>query len=122
MREIKFRAWDKLRKEMSPVDALYQPFGGAFQRLDVLKSGRKIEDEAILMQFTGLKDRDGNDIYEGDILQEDDEYTSDVVEWCDFECGFATREWFSSRDLAKEAETLEIIGNIYENPELLDAA
>ena len=79
----------------------------------------KQENHIVLMQFTGLYDKNGKEIYEGDIFQDDEDYSYDFVEWSDYYNGFATDQWFSSEDLAYQAKGMEVVGNIYENKELL---
>lgn len=73
------------------------------------------QDHAVLMQFTGLKDKNRKEIYEGDILQTPEGVFP--VEWMQY--------YFALKGLADvgllESSPLEIIGNIYENPELLKA-
>ena len=68
MREIKFRAWDKKNKRMSePFYLLDVPFWTN----DVLEIKRGVvKARAEILQFTGLKDKNGKDIYEGDIIQD----------------------------------------------------
>ena len=74
----------------------------------------------IWMQFTGLKDKNGKEIYEGDYLQHADGEVS-VVEWLDG-C-FVVRHFWNKKksdcDFIAAKNLFEIIGNIYENPELL---
>jgi uncharacterized phage protein (TIGR01671 family) len=70
-REIKFRAWDKIDKIMRQVTCynLYDEY----VRLDEDNSGNSITrkiDDVILMQFTGLLDKNGKEIYEGDIVRD----------------------------------------------------
>ena len=111
MREIKFRAWDKIIKRM-----LYFDFT---QHID--------PTDCEIMQFTGLKDTNGKEIYEGDILG--GTFGDGYIGYCDkcksFEYLFADGEctscngdisWF---EMVEENGKLEVIGNIYENPELL---
>ena len=111
-RELKFRAWDKKHKRMSlPADA-EQIFGKIWVPFDVT--------EFDLMQYTGLKDKNGKEVYEGDILSLPFRFEGDysykpsiaVVEWDVY-------GWYvNNRGECGYNET-EVIGNIYENPELL---
>lgn len=81
----------------------------------------QIEDTNIIVEFpTGLKDKNNNNIYEGDIVKLYDRFVS-VITWQDNYCGF---KWFDKGDgycgLDKDnKEYYEIIGNIHENPELI---
>ena len=118
MREIKFRAMYK--GKMQPISGYGSASGGTF-----------VLDESIdspLMQYTGLKDKNGKEIYEGDVVRgTTDEWdaetkTTDVVviEWNDDTCGFLP---FSSYDCDCGTQTLpshvKVIGKIYEHPDLL---
>ena len=136
-RPIRFRVWDTEYKEMCLVDKLQFMFeddnkisASVFSDLKVGEEGtgeytgeyiRDIFPEhLVLMQFTGLLDKNGKEIYEGDILGDDTEgWSYDFVEWSDIWCGWATHYWFGSKELAENADGLEVVGNIYENPELL---
>ena len=114
MREIKFRIWDKLNKEMINIESIN------FQERRVYKdtvSYRKFEDIE-LIEYTGLKDMDGKEIYEGDILFESfgEEYFKVVFENGSFRA--EANEY--SLDLEDYAHICEVIGNIYENPELME--
>lgn len=75
--------------------------------------------EYILMQSTGLKDKNGKLIYEGDILQHPQLPHKVVCEW--FQCGFWLNGYQNGakRNLYETCKFYEIIGNIYENKELL---
>lgn len=122
MREIKFRAWHKLEKAMLQVGDDY----GSKHSLDCVvyfMQGQPVE----LMQFIGLHDKNKKDIYEGDIITLDDsdigggKVTGEVM-FNDDQC-LSNLEWglwlsngYRSTDFLG---TLEVIGNIYENPELL---
>ncbi len=105
MRVIKFRAWSKYNQGM---------------RYNILNLGKFKNEFWERMQFTGLKDKNGKEIYEGDII----EYKNVlfVVEWekefCQFKLSFIEKEGFL--DLGYKTRELKIIGNIYENPELVE--
>lgn len=114
MREIKFRTWDKLNKEMINIESIN------FQERRVYKNDVSYRDfkDTELMEYTGLKDMKGKEIYEGDILFEtfSEEYFKVV-----FENGsFRTEIDEYSLDLEDYANICEIVGNIYENPELIE--
>jgi len=132
MREIKFRAWDKVRKEWLPRK-FYISFNGMVQdghpssRNPALWVYSKADVE--LMQFTGLKDKNGKEIYEGDILQNGDAihsvtFSEAAFWWGDAPLNIIKRvdrgvyKW--GRDI-ENMEFHEVIGNIYENAELLES-
>ena len=126
MREIKFRAWDDRPDAQKMYNADNSPFLMNFNGdLSIYGTWARIGHSLKLMQYTGLKDKNGVDIYEGDILeyQESDYSFHAAVEWGDN--GYVmSGHWlnggndnFSFDD--NEPEELEVIGNIYENPELL---
>ena len=105
MREIKFRVYDSTNDIMvfqsaSRRDDFWYPFG--------------FEVRGELMQYTGLKDKNGTEIYEGDILQRNDNSIT-VVE---FENGmFVTKYDALMWELYENSPI--VIGNIYQNPDLL---
>ena len=69
MREIKFRAWDKQGKEMFRVYTMY--FIEGKNTMACGKGGcAPVDDDTVLMQYTGLHDRNGKEIYEGDIVKQ----------------------------------------------------
>lgn len=127
----RFRAWDKVFKEMVQVNALVldeQVVKVTYKNGNVAKEDMK---EYELMQSTGLKDKNGKEIFEGDIITNG----MDIVDVRNHETlGFYTlvngREVFFGHgtsieefeeDIEGFSEIAEIIGNIYENKELLDA-
>ena len=119
MREIKFRAWDKINKDMFNVESIN------FQERRVYKdtvSYRKFNDVE-LMQYTGLKDKNNKEIYEGDILFESfgERYYKVVFENGSFRGEFKGDFDEYSFDLIDIiAQGCKIVGNIYENPELME--
>ncbi len=129
MREIKFRAWDKHAKKMGKVTGIIfsdvQHTLVRYQYVD--DKGRIVDDQShidekgcgcvALMQYTGLKDKNGVEVYEGDVLK----CRTQIVK---------TTRWIELKEVIEDIrqayhfinfDDLEIIGNIYNNPELLEA-
>ncbi len=111
MREIKFRAWEKNEEMMQPVISI------DWDNRTVQMSGLDGEslwgshfDQVILMQFTGLKDKNGKEIYEGDIVKMGQTLTS--VYW-----DLKNTQWVN---IPLEENKREVMGNVWENPELLN--
>nr|DAY20503.1 MAG TPA: YopX protein [Caudoviricetes sp.] len=120
MREIKFRAWDILKQRWSN----YKINDGTVYFMDKNTGvwygtyNRRYKDFN-LMQYTGLKDKNNKEIYEGDIFHIGSKKILYVVEWID--CGLKGKQirngsWIGLDFWKKD---IEIVGNIYENPELL---
>lgn len=121
----KYRAWDKETKTMNGMAEIYR---NRNQEIEL----HPRDENIILMQSTGLKDKNGQEIFEGDIV-------SDGFDIGDIKShktlGFymvdkkGVERWFSDgatiegfEEYVKTAfKTIEVIGNIYENPELLEA-
>lgn len=130
-REIKFRAWDKKIKRMADV-LLIDWLNGL---VDLAEGAIERElDEVELMQYTGLKDKNGAKVFAGDMLRvievSEHEYLEYVSPVEYIESGFLVTEpidtqvplaCFYNLDKTYPLFEIEVIGNIFENPELLEA-
>lgn len=120
----KFRAWDKRENTMRDVAVLHFTKGGKVNSIEYWKTPSELKSyhvrNLVLMQSTGLKDKNGVEIFEGDIGWDDhQEVHGQVI----FENGAFKYEWDNiSEDLFEVTDDIEIVGNIYENPELLEVA
>lgn len=139
-RKIAFRAWDKKNGKMMTSQLMLLPDGGLYitlGRMDIE------EEDLVLMQNTGLTDKNGKEIYEGDILGYPNKGIAKVkdmfgthykwfapVVWNVDRWTLKGQEQRSQKEvgynqywqplmLDETAERMEVIGNIYENPELL---
>ena len=109
MREIKFRVWDRDIKKMQ-------------YNAGVTLSGNSIVDDLnIPMQYTGLKDKTGKEIYEGDIVNIEYDTVNEIGEDSIGYNEDVIIEWNYELlcQLEYDLKGIEIIGNIYENPDLL---
>jgi len=139
-REIKFRAWNTDRKKMiTSFDGITQNSIGdsTTHNLRLLSSSYSGADmfrpnwgrNVILMQYTGLRDKNGVEIYEGDIIKNIQADVNEVF-WYNEEPSFCYRNYHAEAlplgcdsNATMEGELFtqdEVIGNIYENPELLN--
>ena len=126
MREIKFRVWVKDRKAVFEVVLINYVTKKVTYLLERVGHLLSIRDEKFndieLMQYTGLKDMRGKEIYEGDILFESfgERYYKVIFENGSFRAeaeGDFDEYSFDLIDIV--AQGCEVVGNIYENPELL---
>ena len=117
MREIKFKVWDGIGKIMSDSFSLYPP-----ENLDnigtyyLIAWSKTINKGITLLQFTGLLDKNGKEIYEGDITK-DGVGNIDQIIWHD--AGYFAIQRNVVDHIFIEGSRIEVIGNIYENPNLL---
>ena len=134
MRKIKYRAWDDINRIMY-YNIMVGGFDDTVSLVFIDDEWKNLSGEEILMQYTGLIDRNGKEIYEGDLLQRVQEvgylWKVKFGEWCDgskSSIGFYLERhpmitWNDSKyldiDIKKAIKSLKVIGNIYENPELL---
>ena len=138
MREIKFRAWDKIWKKMYEIREIsfemtickgmimeYDNTGKIKKGIYTLHKFNEIE----LMQFTGLKDKNGKEIYEGDIIEDSLTKENMFIFWYKDRFGISSTRLFKMHngipidlrfsDFLKHNKT-GVIGNKFENPELLN--
>lgn len=119
MREIKFRAWDTVKKKMFSAYEMGQdqeallPDGRGFANISSTSTKlTQIHSHLLPLQYTGLKDKNGREIYEGDIVELAMTgfgiSKKFVVEWEGNGYGTMLEDFHR-----------EVIGNIYENPELI---
>ena len=134
-REIKFRAWDKERNAMMQVNEITfdmqfecgwsfmtpYPFDNWNQQVPrhwkYENFGPELEP-VILMQYTGLKDKNGKEIYENDVVKADGK--NGIVQWNVSEPFYWVRFGENKFNYLWDVIDIEIIGNIYENSDLLN--
>lgn len=123
--EIKFRAWDSYHKEMiTPWCELKE--NGHFWGEDTTNKPIYVSSSEHVMQYTGLKDKNGKEIYEGDIIRMAGKFWYVVrFEDAKFVCYHTKEDYGKWGDLHRLFDHdfsnygWSVVGNIYENPELL---
>ena len=128
MREIKFRVWDT--EENKYFEPVYEAYKGMLLDLSIGLGGRLMrrtlqmpaEDESnfkgryLLEQFTGLTDKNGEEIYSGDILDTNHRPLYYVVDWINYMAAWFP---FCKEEINKKGFEFEVIGNIHTDKHLL---
>ena len=107
-----FRVWDKDEQKMYYDGFCIEPDGS----LVWLNDAKPEPDSYVLMQSTGLKDKSGKEVYEGDIVEAEECRISPKTDEVVFESGcFRLKHWW----LLKGYKSLKVIGTVHSHPELL---
>jgi hypothetical protein len=132
LREIKFRAWDELNRVMMEPETvgLFIHFDGTMNHHDLgIVQGTSNTPQMTLLQYTGLKDSNGKEIYEGDVVKsvalsnDHHQRGATAVSPVEYWCGNAVLSitYTPIYPFCLDHD-IEIIGNIYEHPHLLKEA
>lgn len=122
----RYRAWDKIHKTMYEVDDIMSiDFGKSEIGVKTLffeRTSRYDFDDIVLMQSTGMTDKNGREIFEGDILDSEDGFLAGVVELRQNLGMFVSKliKYNNFERLCNVLDSTQIIGNVWENPKLLE--
>ena len=129
MREIKYRAWNKEWKMLLPVDSIIFENGLAVEVRVTIKASDydhqdewqdyRIGDEIILQQYTELKDKNGKEIYEGDIVTSVKFKDGSNYNEVNLHIYYEDAHFGVGMAYLSNVKELKVIGNIYENKDLL---
>lgn len=136
-RKIELRTWLKLENKMGVIGSFYPVSKRIILQNEKRNYGFKFyeDNEYVLMQYTGIKDKNGKEIYEGDIVQfcwfnqrQEETHITSVIKFAEGMWQIWTKintpffgldEAYSLYNGAEQDDEIEVIGNIYENPELI---
>lgn len=131
--EINYKAWDEARKEWIPGNLLFMDYDGQVLAGDIYNPPFTLISPKNVVINTGLKDKNGREIYEGDVLEITLGEGSSIRCVIEYKAPSFCRRWIDKVSKYRRPSEIEkmawnthiiykIIGNIYENPELLEVA
>ena len=132
MREIKFRVWDTKENKFRETGFMINQYGSLMQYGEFEKMKKISRDRYKILQYTGLKDKNGKEIYEGDIVNQkyklgnryylvkyDNTIASFVMKKLNKNNFESNKVGTETRFYTHDCKKSEVVGNKYENPELL---
>ena len=115
MREIKFMAWDKQTKDWLELNEFNQWYN---RRCGVFRDF--FDNHIELLQYTGVKDKEEREVYEGDIYKDEENMLWEVI-FDKEDCAYKLENLHTpGRTTIRNVKDMDHVGNIYENPELLE--